>query len=157
MKKPKNIVLISLNECFCKSVASELAGFLDMYVADCHDLLVYDLINPQDVLEKCGVDYLQNRERSVLESCSEYENTVLSINYDLFYQHNCLFANSLVVYLCLPQGQEDKVANKINYANRHDLLLEKADIVIELQNKSIKKTLEKIVKKLGELYENCCF
>ena len=155
MKKHKNIILICLNESFCKLVASELASFLDMYVADCHDMLVYDLINPKDVLDKCGIEYFKNREKSVLAGCSDYENTVLSINYDLYYQYSSIFEDSLVVYLNLPDGKQDKVANKIDYKNRNKFLLAKADVLIELEQKSIKKAIEKIIIKLGELYENC--
>ena len=54
-KSAINIVIVALNEKFSKNVASSLAEKLDMFVSDCHDLIVYDLVNPKEVLDKCGL------------------------------------------------------------------------------------------------------
>ena len=48
MEKEKsyiNIVIVSLDDKFSKNVANDLASKLDMFLADCKDLIEYDLMN----------------------------------------------------------------------------------------------------------------
>lgn len=155
MERPINIVIVSLNDKFCKSAAQSIADSLDMFKADVKDLIVYDLINPQEVLEKCGIEYLKNRERGVVRNCSEYYDTVISINYDIFKPNIDFFQNSLVIYIKLPEGKQDKIPNKIDYKTRDEFLAENCNLLVELEQKSIKKCVEKTLQKLGEYYENC--
>lgn len=155
MDRPINIVIISLNDKFCKSVGVQLADSLEMFNANCEEMIVYDLINPKEVLQKCGIEYLKKRERAVVRNCSEYENTILSVSYDLFSSFGDVFKQSLIIYIKLPQGKQDKVPNEIDFSVRDRYLLEKSHLVIELEQKSIKKCKDLIIKKLGEFYENC--
>ena len=80
---PINIVVVALSEKFSKAIASSLANRLDMFMVDCHEMIVYDLIDPKDVLDRCGIEYFKKRERSVVRNCAEFYNTVVSINYEL--------------------------------------------------------------------------
>lgn len=149
-----NILIVSLNDRFSKNIATNLASNLNMFFSDCYELVVYDLINPKEVLEKCGLEYLKRREKNVLENCAEYTNTVFSINFDYIKEHLSIFDKSLIIYLDLPENKVTKVANKIDYANRSDFLKVTSDIVIKIDKCLIKKTTSMILNKLGELYEN---
>lgn len=150
-----NILIVSLNDNFSKRVASFLADNLEMLSADCHELIVYDLINPKEVIEKCGIEYFKKRERGVLKACSEYENSTISINYDLFYEHANLFDKSLIIYLKLPYEKITKVPNKIEFDNRNEFLEKNSDEIIMLEKKSCNHAINKIIQKMGERYENC--
>lgn len=154
-KDVQNILIVSLNDNFSKRVASFLANSLDMLAADCHELIVYDLINPKEVLEKCGIEYFKKRERGVIKACSEYVNATISINYDLFYEHNSLFIKSFIIFLKLPYERITKAPNKIEFDARNKILEDHADAVINLDKKSCNIAVNKIIQKMGEIYENC--
>ena len=149
-----NIVLVSLNDKFCKSVAQYLAERLDMFYADCHDLIVYDLINPKEVLLKCGMEYLKKREKNVLENCSQYRNTVFSISYDYIKENISLFNESLLIFIDLPQNKITKVVNSIEYDNRSSYLKSISHICVKSNRCIIKKITNMIIEKLGEYYED---
>lgn len=154
MKNAINIVIVSLNEKFCKGVATCLAESLEMFNADCEDMVSYSLINPKEVLDKCGLEYFKKKQKAAVRNCSEYENTVLSISYDLFKTYQKLFENSLVVYVKLPEGREDKVPNKIETKVRGKFLEANCQIMVEMQQKATKKCVNAIIQKMGEYYEN---
>lgn len=142
---------MSLDEKFVKNVSSILASKLEMFVADCKDLIIYDLIDPKDVLNKCGIEYLKKREKKVLINCSEYENTVISINFDLFRDNTDVFKNSFIIYLKLPEDKITKTTNQISYDKRNEFLIENVDITINLEKKSKVQAVNNILEKLGEL------
>lgn len=150
-KEILNILIVSLDENFGKKVSSVLASKLDMFVADCKDLVVYDLINPKDVLDKCGIEYFKKREKGVLRNCAEYHNTVLSININLFKEYYSVFNNSLIIYLKLDEKKITTTINKISYENYNDFLEKNVDIVVPVINKSKEKATEKLMYKLGEI------
>ena len=155
MKKHINIVLVSLNDGLARSVARSLADSLDMLSADCHEMIVYSLANPKEVVDKCGFEYYKKREKGVVRNCSEYLDTVISISFDLFKAYNEFFENSLIVYLALPHGLEDNVPNEIDFDTRDAFLKENAQVVVGFAQISTKQFLGLTLKKLGEYYENC--
>lgn len=150
-----NILIISLNDKFSKNVASLLADKLDMFVADCHQMIVYDLINPKHVLETCGIEYYKQRERSVLKRCAEFNNTILSIDFDLFKENFAFFNRSLIIFLWLPEERISKVVNKIDFENRNNFISKIADQTIYQDKFMVVQSVKKIINKLGEIYENC--
>lgn len=153
---PINVVIVALNEKFCKEVATSLADKLDMFLADCHELIVYDLIDPKDVIDKCGVEYFKKRERGVVKNCAGFYNTVISINYDLLREYQDLFTNSIIFYVKLEKDKVKDVPNVVAYENRDQNLqaITKKNVV-ELNNRSVAQAIKKIMIKLGEIYENC--
>lgn len=155
IKEVKNILIVSLNDNFSKKVASFLAEELDMLSADCHELIVYDLINPKEVLEKCGIEYFKKREKGVLKSCSQYENATISINFDLYYEYKNLFDKSLIFYINLPYEKLTKAPDIIDFENRNKFLQANCDSVIKIDKKSCNFAVKQIIEKMGEMYENC--
>ncbi len=150
-----NILIVSLNDKFSKNVASVLADKLDMFIADCHQMIVYDLIDPKQVIEKCGLEYFKQREKSVMKRCADFCNTVLSIDFDLFKENYALFYKSIVIYLDLPEEKAAKVANKIDFENRDKFIKKYADFSIIQDKCLVLQSAKKIINKLGEIYENC--
>lgn len=153
---PINIVVVALSEKFSKAIASSLANRLDMFMVDCHEMIVYDLIDPKDVLDRCGIEYFKKRERSVVRNCAEFYNTVVSINYELLKEYQNLFTSSLVFYVKLPKDKIEQIPSFVSYENRDENLTKISnENVIELNKRSPLQAVEKIINKLGEYYENC--
>lgn len=153
-KEVQNILVVSLNDKFSKRVACVLSEKLDMFNLDCYDMVVYDLINPKEVLEKCGLEYFQKRERGVIKSCSSYLNTCISISFDLIYKHLELFEKSLIFYIKLPYEKITKVPNQLDFDNRDNYLQDIADEIVTLDKKSCNMAVNCIIEKMGEIYEN---
>ncbi len=156
MKKKQviNIAIVSLNDKFSKSVASSLANKLDMHFADIHEMIVYDLISPEEVIEKCGVEYLKKRERATIFNCCNFNNTVLSANFDIIKEYANLFENTIIVYLRLPEEKVVQSVAKIDFNNRDNFLNKNCDIQVNLTKCLTAGAVKKICEKLGELYEN---
>ena len=153
---PINIAIVSLNDKFSKTIASSLASELDMFMVDCHEMIVYDLINPKDVLDKCGIEYFKKREKGVVRNCAEFYNTIISINFDLIKEYQSLFVNTLIIYLKLPKEKIKQVPNSISYENRDETLMNIVNNkVVELDKRSSTQAVKKIMERLGDFYENC--
>lgn len=148
IKKVENIVLVSLAEKFCKGVTVLLAEKLDMYNIDTKDMVVYDLINPKEVLEKCGLEYLKKRERGVVSSICGFQNSVISINFDLFMDNYDLFENSYICYLHLPLELTEGKINLIDYEFRDKFLIEHTDLKVSLKNRLKKNAVSKIIAEM---------
>lgn len=144
----KNIVLVSLADKFCKGVAVSLAEKLNVYNVDAKDMVVYDLVNPKEVLEKCGLEYLKKRERGVISSISEYQDTVISINFSLFMDNYDLFKNSYIFYLCLPIDMTEGKINKVDFNFRDKYLAENSDKRALLKNKLKKNAILEIISQI---------
>ena len=146
-----NIVIVSLDDKFNKNASSLLADKLEMFFAETKELIEYDLINPKDILQKCGIEYLKAREKKVVENISIYEGTVISIPFDLFKDYFYLFDKSIIIYLELPENKVSNAINHLAYQNRHDYLINHSDITICLEKKIKRQAVNKIIEKLGEI------
>ena len=149
-KTLKNIVVVSLDEKFAKNVAKVLADMLEMYFADCKELIAYDLINPEEVLQKCGLEYFKKREKGVVSNCADYENTVISVSYDLFKEYTKLFNNSFIVYLELPKLRLKEPPSKLAYQSRDEFLKDNADMTLSFDRKVVLSAAKQIVCRLGD-------
>ena len=153
MKQIKNIinfVIVSLDDRFSKNVSIELSSKMDMYNADVKELIAYQLINPKEILQKCGYEYLKSRERDIVRGISEFENTVMSMSFNLFKEYNDIFKNSIIIYLKLPKGKTRSVLNEISYEARDEYLHRLADIELYFERKSKINATKLIIEKLRE-------
>lgn len=154
-KEVQNILIVSLNDNFSKKVSYFLSEKLDMLTLDCNEMIVYELVNPKEIFEKCGLEYLKKRERGVVKNCATFLNTCITIDYDLIFQYSELFDKSLIFFLKLPFNRITKVPNLIDFENRNKTLEKLADQVIYLDKKSVGTAVNNIIEKIGEMYENC--
>ncbi len=146
-----NIALVALDDKFCKTVSSALASKLDMYWADCRELIVYNLIDPKKVLETCGFDYYKKQEKSVIEDCSQYRDTVISLSFDIFKEYYSFFSNSLIIYLELNKPSLSSSPSKIAFSSRDEFLNHSVDVKIKLSKKSKVQAVNQILSYLGGL------
>jgi len=146
-----NILLVSLDDKFAKNVSGMLADNLDMFVADCKELIEYDLVDSKNVLKTCGLEYLKKREKKVIKNCASYENTVLTINIDLFKNYSDLFDRSLVVYLRRKRKAISKVVNVIGYENYDEFIKENVDIIVDFDKSSAAMVVEMVLQKMKEI------
>jgi len=148
-----NIVLVCLDGDFCRYISKELSDKLDMFFADLKDYIEYDLLDSKAILEKCGVNYLQERELKATKSFSKFENTVLTVDFDLFKQNCFAFdEESLIVYLKLPKkvlGEKETI-NIISYESHDEFLVRQSDVIVSLKSKSSNKAVKEIIEKLRE-------
>ena len=147
---PINVIMVSLDEKFCKKVAKSLSDRLSMFFADCKEMVEYDLINPKEVLEKCGLEYFKKRERAVINNCSQYQNTVVSIDADVFLENTDLFDKSLIIYLRLDKTKVSLIVNRLSFEGYDEHLQDNADISLKLDNKITAETVKKIIRIMGE-------
>lgn len=151
LKNIKNIVIISLDDRFSRNVASFLAEKLDMFVVDTKAMIAYELASPKEIIQKCGYEYLKEREKSVVKNVSRFENTIISISFDRFKEYEEYFDSSIIIYLKLPVEKTRTVPNKISYVSRDEFLHSKANIELYFERKSKINASKQIIEKLGEM------
>lgn len=153
MKKKENIVnilLISLDDKFAKNVAIKLADSLDMFVADCREIIEYDLVDSKAVLKTCGLEYFKKRERKAVQKFKDYENTVLTINIDLFKEYAECFDKSIVVYLARKRKSVTKIVSQIGFDNYDEFIKNNVDFSVDCEKYSAPEGAEKIMQKMRE-------
>ena len=148
-----NIVLVCLDGNFCKFISKELSDKLDMFFADLKDYIEYDLLDSKAILEKCGVEYFEEREFKATRAFGKFENSVLTVDFDLFKKNRSAFEDSsMIVYLRLPQKLIDKneTINLLAFETHDEYLHCQSNIVIDLKTKAKTKAIKEIMLKLGE-------
>ena len=93
----ENIVILGLDYEYNLKIGKILSDSLGMFFLDFKDYVEYSLFSTKDMLEKCGVEYLEKQQKKCLMSASEFENTVLCIPYNYFFEqdNNKLFESNL--------------------------------------------------------------
>lgn len=151
MKKMGSSILIaSLNQGGGAKLAEKLADALSLHFADCKEIIEYDLFDSEAILDKCGIAYLEKREKSVMKNIAIYENSVIFIDYDLFKNNHVIFKNMHpFIYLAFKKSKLTKAdaINKLAYDERDAFLREQADLVVEVGGKG---DLEKILALMQE-------
>ena len=153
MKEPKNctnILLVGLENEFCKDVAEELSAKLQMHFASCEELIAYHVQERELILQKAGLNYLKKREKTALAECASYIDTVLSIGFDFFKNNFKLFTQSAICYLRLEIEKINDTKSKIAYEERDQFLQKNCHFKIELARKDKQIACKKIIEVLGE-------
>ena len=148
-----NIVLVCLDGDFNRLVCKELAEKLDMFFADLGDYIEYDLLDSKAILEKCGLEYLNEREYGAAKSFAKFENAVLTVGYDLFKQNRSAFTkSSLIVYLRLSKKWIDKkeTINLLSFEWRDEYLASQSGLIIQLKSKAKTKAINEVMQGLQE-------
>ena len=163
-----NIALICALDGFNKEVGGKLAGKLDFYFMDVEDYLQFNMIDPKEIIEKCGVEYLNELRAKTISEVAAYYDTVISVNLDLAMQDEhleCLKKRCFTVYLSLSEAVLKKLAAKEKNENKklaiesglialsvRDLRAKKeCDVVIDAGKLDVKSMLKKIEKEVGRL------
>ena len=96
-------------------------------------------------------EYYKKQEKTVIENCSQYRDTVVSLSFDLFKEYHALFSNSLIIYLELNKSSLSSSPSKIAFNSRDEFLNQSVDIKIELTKKSKLQAINQILNVLGGL------
>ena len=146
-----NILIVGLENQFCKMVAEQLSERLQMHYTSCEGIVSY-YVNEKDlILQKVGLDYLKKKEKQALKECSNFHDCVLSINYDYFKHNINFFANSVICYLKIENNKKLSAIEKINFFNSDKFLQENSHITIDLKKNDANKAVKSIIKNLGEI------
>lgn len=157
--KKSLVIITGLVESFNNSVASVLCEKLAMYFLDFSKLMEYELTEKDEIILKCGVDYFEKLEKRLVKSVANYENSVITINYDLFshnknYQH---FAPaSYTFYLRfekdkLKDNKNVNIINKIAFEERDNDLKNACEFVVTLKSFNPVQATTRILEQLKEV------
>lgn len=152
MKKlGSSILVLCLNESIGSSLSKRLADFLGLHFADAKQIVEYDLFDSDEMIKKCGMAYFKKREKSSLKGLSNFEDSVIFLNYDLFVNNKMTFKKiTPKVYIKLAKRKLDKKNDAISllaYEERDKLLQDKADVIVEVSGDG-NSAFNKIIKEL---------
>lgn len=163
----KNICFVSLNNEFTKNVARDFADATDMFFADIIELMQFDLIDIMQAQQVCGPDYIKKIERNKIKNVCTYDNTCISIDYDMLndevnlesIKNNCIVVMldySFATSKSLQNNDSTKILeNKLTntmFATRKKILQSYADVVINWRPNS-KFFIAKIANTLMDYYK----
>ena len=163
-----NITLICLENEFNKKVAHALSNELELYYVDVADLMQFNLISIEDVLKKCGVNYLQKLEKDAIKSVAGYENTIITspVNILLESQNIINLKNSsIIIYLRLTQKTIASMARKLEenkakalqvdmlaYEQRDKYFMANSDIMVNIVSANTNSAIKKVIKAINQYY-----
>ena len=153
-----NILLICQNTKHQKVVGKSLADELSMFYADLDDIMKYNFID-EKTLQFAGRDYYENEVVKSVKAARDYVNALITVGFDTLNIRDCWFIvkqKCTIIYINEPYEEIDcqENQNKINelvFDDRHDYLLTKADIVVDI-NKNDQDILNKIFIKMKEYF-----
>ena len=152
MKLGTSILIVSLNKEIGKVLSSQLANVLSMHFADCKELIEYDLFDSGAILEKCGIEYLTKREKSVVRDIATYENSVIFVEYDI-YKNNYELLNKISpsIYLKCPKRKlaQTEPISELDFEQRDKFLHTSCVLTIEVASAG-KSAFAKIIKEIKQ-------
>lgn len=143
-----NIVVACLREDVKQKVVKILADKMEMYYADIDELVKYEVINPQDVIDKVGVEYLQQLIDKQVYNISTYENTIITASDNILTSSKNILAlktSSLIILIKIPFKAYKKYITK-----QAKGVLQPADII----NLNMFFDKEKIIEKSAHIVIN---
>ncbi len=162
-----NICIVSLLKNYTKKVAKRVAVALEMFYADVEDLLAFDLIDVATADNIVGKEYIEKKETEKTKALSNYENTVITLDYlSLNKPQNLKIIKNTAVLIFLNFNYKN-FKNKIKYekislnqkaieitmyAERTKVLAYYADIIVEGGN-DLDCNLKNIIEKIKVYYE----
>ncbi len=166
----KNITILALNKQFKKKIAKNLSKKLDMFYVDTNELLKYDLMNIDKVIKLAGLDYYNKVEEKTIKSLSSYENVIITMDNDSFFNKNnykYLKESSLFIYIKLSYklfvqiltkekpktSKYELMLDKKVYNERDKILTEVCDIKVNI-TESTKNIEDKIIEEIKKYYKD---
>lgn len=119
------IILICLDYQFACKVAQDICCLTGKFYLDSEQLLEYEIPNKEEIISSCGYEYLKKQEKKFINGLADYENTVVTVKYEMFCvdENYKIFKNLPCYYLRLSQqNTPENVVEKISYKDRCNLL-----------------------------------
>lgn len=166
----KNITILALNKNYKKKIAKNLSKKLGMFYVDTNELLKYDLMNIDKVIKVAGLDYYNKVETKTIKSLSSYENIVITMDNDSFFNkdnYKYLKENSLFIYIKLSYNYFVNILEKEKpKTSKYEIMLDKkvfeerdkimssvCDIEVKI-NGNTKNVEDKIIKEIKNYYKD---
>ena len=154
-----NIVIVGLDYEYNLKVSKSLAELTDLYFLDVKEYINYALFSRSDMLEKCGVEYLEKQETSAIKGCSNFENSIICIPCEYFLKNHMyenFYEGSHIIYLYFSKSKLKKVAETIKedsylpidlivFEDRDLELKNVSNLKICVGNKTIKTVANEII------------
>ncbi len=164
-----NIVLIGFFKEFTKQIGKKLALDFGLYYADVEEMIEYNLMNEKEIEELCGVDYLNNLKNKIIKDLSCYENTLITIPYNMFItnkNYDMFKSYCTIVFLNfsrdfikeeINKSQDKTIKNDGNvfllaYEERTKFCIDNSDISINITQSDLDNSYKKIKKCLDKYY-----
>lgn len=101
-----NLCIIGLARDLLKDVAYQLSLKLDMFYADVNDLLQFELVNIDDVIDKCGAPYVAKLEGKKVKTVATFDNTVYTMEFATLnanMEEKAIKENAILIFLDVPK------------------------------------------------------
>lgn len=164
-----NLCISGLSPTYIKKLSKYFASNMDMFYVDVDGLMEYDLINSKEVGDLCGKEYLINLQNKTVKRASNFENSLLAINYSLLSQGQNLKNvknNCLLIYLHINKdtyekklksektGKLARILNLSVFDERSEFLRGKSDLTIYIDGFKLTEIYAKLKESLIEYYKN---
>lgn len=163
-----NIIIVGFLKELNDSVCLRLSKELNMFYANVAEMVSYELINADEMITVCGLDYFQEQENKVLRRISSFENTIFCFDYNYFSNYGKkYFENSChIIYLKVSEQKLDKIIKQnndyktwssaidvIDFADRNKSLENSCDATVESDRVSVLSYSKKVKEYLKSLYK----
>lgn len=160
----KNVLLVGLVNSFNKQVAYEVSNQLSTFFLDVEDMLAYEIIDKENMLQTCGIDYLTNTEKKCVKNALSFEDTIINISYETFHKYvdtDLISKETHIIYIRLTDEQinsylnisksSTEVLSLIDYKDRDIYLTTNCDKTIKAD---IDKPLQAVKSVINYLKRN---
>lgn len=135
----RNYILVGLDYDFIKNVAQKLTTDLNLYFLDVNDLIEYCMVNSGQVKDVCGLEYYEKEQKKIVQSATDYENTIINFPYSLILndEYFKLLNNSFIIFVDLDKTMLEEInKNKQEDNNLTIELLTHAELTTLLKQKA---------------------
>ena len=158
-----NILIVGLIDEFNKNIAYEISNRLGVYFLDIKDLIEYEIADRQNMIDLCGVEYLEKQEYKIIKGVTGFENTIITISNEIFTKwdaYNIFNDSCIILYLRLEENEineyfitaENKFnLNRIVFKDRDDYLASHSTITINARIDSPEKAVKDIIKQIERI------
>ncbi len=162
-----NIIIVGFLKELNDGVCLRLSKELNMFYANVAEMVSYELINADEMITVCGLDYYQEQENKVLRRISSFENTIFCFDYNYFSNYGeKYFASSChIIYLKVSEQKLDNLIKQnndyetwssaidvIDFADRNKSLEKSCDVTVESDRVSALSYSKKVKEYLKSLY-----
>lgn len=158
-----NILIVGLIDEFNKNIAYEVSNRLGVYFLDIKDLIEYEITDRQNMIDLCGIEYLEKQEYKIINSVTGFENTIITISNEIFTKwdaYNIFNDSCIILYLRLSENEINEYftangnkfnLNQIVFKDRDDYLTSNSKITINVKINSPEKAIKDIIKQIERI------
>ena len=162
-----NIIIVGFLKELNNDICLRLSRELNMFYANVAEMVSYELINADEMITVCGLEYYREQEDKVLRRISTFENTIFCFDYDYFlnFAQKYFSKSCHIIYLKVAEHKlDDMIKNNndyetwssaidiIDFDERNKTLEKMCDTAIECDKLCVASCSKKIKEYLKSLY-----